>query len=91
MQGARYILSDRGIYRGTDSHAPWNILLVLIGGAAGTVKGGRHLRFSTSPEGADPYASVGGGTPLANLHLAVLDTFGMGMDSLHDSSGQLDI
>ena len=91
MQGARYILSDRGEYRGTDSHAPWNIPLVLIGGAAGTLKGGRHLRFSTSPEGADPYASVGGGTPLANLHLAVLDRFGMGMDALHDSSGRLDI
>ena len=93
--GDASLLDQTLIYYGAGmaegSHQPWNLPLVLIGGATGQLKGGRHLRFSTSPEGADPYASVGDGTPLANLHLAVLDRFGMGMDALHDSSGRLDI
>ena len=67
--GDASLLDQTLIYYGAGmaevSHQPWNLLLVRIGGAAGQLKGGRHLRFSTSPEGPDPYASVGGGTPLA--------------------------
>ena len=40
-------------------HIHYNVPIVLAGGAAGQIKGGRHLRYS--------------GTPLTNLHLAVLD------------------
>ena len=58
-------------------HQPWNLPLVLVGGA-GTFKGGRHLRFPSEP-------------PLANLHLTVLEKFGMRMDRIHDSTGQLDL
>ena len=59
-------------------HQPWNLPLVLVGGAGGALKGGRHLRCSDEP-------------PLANLHLSVLEKLGMKMDSLHDSNGRLDL
>lgn len=58
-------------------HQPWNLPLVLVGGAGG-FKGGRHLRFPSEP-------------PLANLHLTVLEQFGMRMDQIHDSTGRLDL
>ena len=95
QDGDGSLLDSTLIYYGAGmaegSHQPWNLPLALIGGASGRIKGGRHLRFSASAEGPDPYASVGGGTPLANLHLAVMDRFGMELDSLHDSTGRLDI
>jgi len=40
-------------------HIHYNVPIVLAGGAAGQIKGGRHLRYA--------------GQPLSNLHLAVLD------------------
>ena len=30
-------------------------------------------------------------TPLANLHLTVLEKLGMRMDAIHDSTGRLDL
>ena len=60
-------------------HQPWNLPLVLIGGAGGGMfKGGRHLRYAEEP-------------PLANLHLTVMEMFGMRMDKIHDSTGRLDL
>lgn len=59
-------------------HQPWNLPMVLIGGGAGQFKGGRHLRYPSEP-------------PLANLHLTVLEKFGMRMDTFHDSTGSLDL
>jgi hypothetical protein len=59
-------------------HQPWNLPMVLIGGGAGQFKGGRHLRYPSEP-------------PLANLHLTVLERFGMRMDTFHDSTGYLDL
>ena len=59
-------------------HQPWNLPLVLVGGGAGQFKGGRHLRYANEP-------------PLANLHLTVLEKFGMRLDKIHDSTGSLDL
>ena len=44
----------------SNSHDPHNLPILLVGGSAGQLKGGRHIRY---PEA----------TPLANLHLTVLD------------------
>jgi hypothetical protein len=61
----------------SNRHAPEDIPIVLAGGGAGTLKGGRAVRFAK-------------GTPLANLHLNLLDKFGVPMDRFGDSTGRLD-
>jgi len=58
------------------NHDPLPVLLV--GGAAGQLKGGRHIR--TAPH-----------TPMANLYLSVLDKFGVRQDKFGDSTGRLEI
>lgn len=60
----------------SNSHSPINIPIVLAGGGAGGLKGGRHIRFK--------------GMPLANLHLTLLDQFAMRWDRLGDSTGRVD-
>jgi hypothetical protein len=54
-----------------------NLPILVAGGAAGRMKGGRHIRF-TKP------------TPLANLHLTLLDKVGVRLDSFGDSRGKVD-
>ena len=61
-----------------DLHLNENLPLLLVGGGAGKIKGGRHLRFPT-------------GTPLTNLHLAMLDIVGVHTDKLGDSTGELNV
>jgi hypothetical protein len=51
--------------------------VLVAGGAAGRMRGGRHLRF------AKP-------TPLANLHLTLLDKVGVRLESFGDSRGKVD-
>ncbi|MGE3310206.1 MAG: DUF1552 domain-containing protein [Limisphaerales bacterium] len=58
-------------------HDHTNLPILVAGGAAGGVKGGRHLR-------------LGKPTPLANLHLALLDKVGVRLDRFGDSNGRLD-
>jgi hypothetical protein len=41
------------------------------------MKGGRHIRFDKP-------------TPLANLHLTLLDKLGVHLDKMGDSTGRLD-
>ncbi len=53
-------------------HAP--LPIVLVGGAAGTLKGGRHIR-------------VGPKTPLSNLQVAMLQKLGIEQSSFGDSTG----
>ena len=72
-------------------HQPWNLPIVLAGGGAGQLSGGRHIRYAGDASGAGAYSSVEGGIPLANLHLTVLEKLGMRMDSIHDSTGRLDL
>jgi hypothetical protein len=59
-------------------HSPIGLPLVLVGGASGQLKGGRHLKYPPN-------------TPLANLHLSLLDKFGVPIDRLGDSSGRLNV
>jgi len=58
-------------------HDHVNLPIVVAGGAAGKVKGGRHIRY------AEP-------TPLANLHLTLLERVGVRMDAFADSQGKVD-
>jgi hypothetical protein len=58
-------------------HDHTNLPILVAGGAAGGMKGGRHLKF------AKP-------TPLANLHLTLLDKVGVHLDSFADSNGRVD-
>jgi hypothetical protein len=56
------------------NHAPLPVLIA--GGAAGKLKGGRHLMY---PEG----------TPMSNLLLTILDKAGVPQESVGDSTGLL--
>jgi len=57
-------------------HDHLNLPILVAGGAAGNMQGGRHLRFS------EP-------TPMANLHLTLLNKVGVRLDSFADSTGQM--
>ena len=58
-------------------HDHTNLPILVAGGAAGKMKGGRHIKY------AKP-------TPLANLHLTLLDKVGVHLDSFADSQGKVD-
>ena len=54
-----------------------NLPIIVAGGAAGGMKGNRHLRYDKP-------------TPLANLHLSLLDKVGVHLDKFGDSNGKID-
>ena len=58
-------------------HDHTNLPILLAGGAAGGMKGNRHIRYDKP-------------TPLANLHLTLLDKVGVHLDSFADSTGKLE-
>jgi len=60
-----------------NAHDPRSIPLVLAGGRAAQLKGGRHIKYAKE-------------TPLANLHLTLLDKLGVHLDKMGDSTGRLD-
>jgi len=62
----------------SNRHSNAGLPLVLLGGGAGTLKGGRHIRYRS-------------GTPINNLHLTMLDKMGVPMDNLGYSTDQLDL
>ncbi len=57
-------------------HDHVNLPILVAGGAAGLMNGGRHIRF------AEP-------TPLANLHLTLLNKVGVPAESFADSQGHV--
>jgi hypothetical protein len=59
-----------------DIHDHSNLPIVVAGGGAGAVKGGRHIRYQQP-------------TPLANLHVTLLDKVGVRVDRFADASGTL--
>jgi hypothetical protein len=59
-----------------DKHNHTNLPILVAGGGAGKVKGGRHIKYS------EP-------TPLANLHLTLLDIVGVNLESFADSQGKV--
>ncbi len=58
-------------------HDHVNLPIIVAGGAAGKMRGGRQIRFAEA-------------TPLANLHLTLLDKVGVRLDSFADSSGKVE-
>ena len=62
----------------SNAHAPNNLPIMLVGGAGGGLKGGRHITY---PED----------TPMANLLMAIMDTLGVPMDQVGNSNGMLDV
>jgi hypothetical protein len=58
-------------------HDHVNLPIIVAGGAAGKMCGGRHIRHDQP-------------TPLANLHLTLLDKVGVRLDSFADSDGKMD-
>jgi hypothetical protein len=60
-----------------DIHDHQNLPIVVARGGAGQDKGGRHLKYSEL-------------TPLANLHLTLMDHMGVRMENFVDSTGRVD-
>ncbi|MFK8112621.1 MAG: DUF1552 domain-containing protein [Rubripirellula sp.] len=61
----------------SDSHDHSNLPIIVAGGAAGNMQGGRHLKFEKP-------------TPLANLHLTLLNKVGVPLETFADSNGKVD-
>jgi hypothetical protein len=59
-----------------DAHSHINLPLVLVGGAGGSIKGGRSVSYPA-------------GTPMNNLHLALLDKVGVRIEKFGDATGVL--
>jgi hypothetical protein len=57
-------------------HDHENLPILVAGGAACGMRGGRHIRYAN-------------GTPLANLHLTLLDRVGVRLDAFGDSNGKI--
>lgn len=58
-------------------HDHTNLPIIVAGGSSGGMKGNRHIRYDKP-------------TPLANLHLTLLDKVGVKIDSFGDSTGMID-
>ena len=71
------LLYGGGLSNGNE-HSHINLPLLLAGGAAGRLDGGRHLQYPID-------------TPMANLLLSVLEKVGVSEDQLGDSTGRLEL
>jgi hypothetical protein len=71
------ILQGSGLSN-SDQHSHIDLPLVLVGGGAGKLKGGRHLRFAKD-------------TPMNNLHLALLDKVGVPVENFGDATGRIQL
>jgi hypothetical protein len=60
-----------------DIHDHSNLPIVVASGRNTGLKGGRHIRYAEQ-------------VPLANLHLTLMDSLGVHLDSFADNSGRLD-
>ena len=58
-------------------HDHTNLPIIVAGGSSGGMKGNRHIRYDKP-------------TPLANLHLTLLEKMGVKIDSFGDSTGMID-
>ena len=58
-------------------HDHANLPILVAGGASTGLRGGRHIRYDS-------------GTPLANLHLTLLDRVGIDLGSFGDSKGKVE-
>ena len=62
----------------SNSHSPYNLPILLLGGGAGQLSGGRHVAYPERDR-----------TPLANLHVSLLDKLGAPVEQIGDSTGPL--
>lgn len=60
----------------SNQHNNYPLPTALVGGGAGTIKGNQHIHFADR-------------TPLANLHLTMLERLGIEVDSVGDSNGRI--
>jgi hypothetical protein len=58
-------------------HDHINLPVLVAGGGAGSLKGPRHIKYADA-------------TPLANLHLTLLERVGVRLDAFADSKGRVD-
>ena len=70
------MLLQGGGLSNSDQHSHIDLPLVLVGGGAGTIKGGRHLRFPKD-------------TPMNNLHMAMLEKVGVPVEQFGDATGRI--
>jgi hypothetical protein len=80
-EGAGNVLDNAMILHGSglndgDRHDHVDLPLVLVGGGAGALKGGRVIKYPIE-------------TPMNNLHLALLDKVGVRLDKFGDATGVL--
>jgi hypothetical protein len=59
-----------------NGHDPKNLPILLLGAGCGALKSGRHIRYQK-------------GTPLANMHLALLNKLNVPLEKIGDSTGEL--
>jgi len=71
------ILYGSGISN-SNAHAGDNLPLMLVGGGAGTLRGGRHLKYTDQPS-------------VANLLVTLMDKLGVPVEKLGGSTGRLPI
>ena len=60
----------------SDAHDHRNLPVVVAGGGAGKHRGGLHIRYADQ-------------TPLANVHLTLLDMMGVSLEKFGDSTGKI--
>jgi hypothetical protein len=61
----------------SNTHFHDDLPIALVGGQASGIKGGRYIRYPK-------------GTPLANLHMTVLEKMGIAVEKFGDSTGKVD-
>jgi uncharacterized protein DUF1552 len=81
-EGSSTLLDHSLILYGSDlsvptSHSQHDLPIILAGGAAGRIAGGRYIKFP------------GDTTPLTNLYLTMLDKVGIPTEKFGDSTGRL--
>jgi hypothetical protein len=61
-----------------DDHNHHDLPILVAGGGSGQLRGGRHIRYPLD-------------TPLANLHMTLLDKMGIPVERLGDSTGKIEL
>ena len=61
----------------SNTHFHDDLPIALVGGKAAGIKGGRYIRYADD-------------TPLANMHITILEKLGVPMEALGDSTGKVD-
>lgn len=72
------VILQGGGLSNSDQHSHIDLPLVLVGGGAGRLKGGRHLRFPKD-------------TPMNNLHMALLEKVGVQIEKFGDGTGTIEL